>query len=404
MKKPIVFIIFNRPDTTAVVFEKIREYEPEKLFVIADGPRLHKAGEEQLCMETRSLIHVDWECEVTKIYSDVNLGCQQRIYTGLNTVFEQVEDAIILEDDCLPHDDFFYYCEELLDYYKENKKIMTIAGNNFQQATFQLNESYYFSSYPECWGWATWKDRWNKIDIKLEKLDELKESAYFKELATDQFVKQYWLNLFERTKSREIDSWGYAWIFTSFYYEGLTVLPAKNLVSNIGYGDNATHTTEYNTLLANVPIHPTDKPLKHAHTIAPNTNADLYTLEKIFNVSQYRETFYIEAKKNHFMKKLLLENTVQFFEGKNVYIFGFGEFGKMLDQILRLKGVQIKGYIVTEKKLSEQSVPNLFETKSLTLTSNCLILSSIEGHHDEQILKELRRHYPNVKTVSWKAF
>ncbi|MEW6491011.1 MAG: glycosyltransferase family 2 protein, partial [Cyanobacteriota bacterium] len=161
MKTPVVFIIFNRPDTTQKVFEAIRQAHPPLLFVIADGPRPNKPGEDQKCAATRAIIdQVDWDCEVLTNYSEINLGCERRVSSGLNWVFDTVEEAIILEDDCLPHPTFFSFCEELLDYYRNDQRVMVITGQNVQFGRKRTDYTYYFSRYNHCWGWASWRRAW----------------------------------------------------------------------------------------------------------------------------------------------------------------------------------------------------------------------------------------------------
>ena len=166
LNTPVVFIIFNRPDTTQKVFDEIKKVKPKKLFVISDGPR--KPSEEKLCVETRKIIDgVDWECEVLKNYSDKNLGLKERISSGLNWVFNNTEEAIILEDDCVPDQSFFKFCEEMLDRYRGNKNIMMIGGSN-PLKDFEIENAYTFSKYYQIWGWATWKRAWDKYDIDMK--------------------------------------------------------------------------------------------------------------------------------------------------------------------------------------------------------------------------------------------
>ena len=144
---PVAFIIFNRPDTTRIVFEEIKKAKPEKLLIIADGPRNNKPGEKERCAETRAIVeNIDWECEVLRNYSDKNMGCKNRVASGLNWVFENVEEAIILEDDCLPDQSFFRYCQELLEKYRDDKRIMLIAGDNMLFENNKQKYSYYFSN------------------------------------------------------------------------------------------------------------------------------------------------------------------------------------------------------------------------------------------------------------------
>ncbi len=166
---PVAFIIFKRPDTTRKVFEEIRRAKPPKLLVIADGPRPNIVGEAEKCAAARAIIDsVDWECEVLKNYSDENLGCKQRVSSGLDWVFDNVEEAIILEDDCLPHPTFFRFCEELLEKYRGDERIMTIGGTNLLKNWKSDIQSYHCSNYFNCWGWATWKRVWKHYDVDMK--------------------------------------------------------------------------------------------------------------------------------------------------------------------------------------------------------------------------------------------
>ena len=166
---PVAFLIFNRPDTTARVFEAIRQAKPPKLLVVADGPRPDRPDDVEKCKAARAIIdRVDWACEVLTNYSDLNLGCGKRPATGITWVFEQVEEAIIFEDDCLPHPSFFRFCEELLNYYRHDERIMVISGNNFQFGRNRTDDSYYFSRYNHIWGWASWRRAWEYFDYDLK--------------------------------------------------------------------------------------------------------------------------------------------------------------------------------------------------------------------------------------------
>ncbi|MFM6024920.1 MAG: glycosyltransferase family 2 protein, partial [Dolichospermum sp.] len=187
LKTPVCFIIFNRPDVTQRVFQKISEAKPPKLLVIADGPRIDKVGEEQKCAATRAIIdQVDWECQVLTNYSDINLGCRKRIYTGLDWVFSQVEEAIILEDDCLPDSSFFRFCEELLEKYRDHPRIMLVCGQNLQFGQQRRNYSYYFSRYSHCWGWATWKSAWQYYDDTMELWPQVRDENWLFDILQDE--------------------------------------------------------------------------------------------------------------------------------------------------------------------------------------------------------------------------
>lgn len=171
MSTPIALIIFNRPDLTIRVFSKIARAKPKTLFVIADGPRSDHPGDIKKCAEARSIIEsVDWDCTVHKNYSDINLGCGRRLASGISWVFEKVEEAIILEDDCLPHPTFFRFCKELLERYRDDERIMQINGQNFQHKSMRTSYSYLFSYSNNCWGWATWRRAWQHFDMEMRRL------------------------------------------------------------------------------------------------------------------------------------------------------------------------------------------------------------------------------------------
>lgn len=179
LNTPVAFIIFNRPDTTRRVFEMIRQAQPPKLLVIADGARENHPSDRQNCAAAKGIIaEVDWDCEVTTNYSDRNLGCRDRLASGLNWVFEQVPEAIILEDDCLPHSSFFRFCEEMLLKYRNDNRIMHIGGNNFQMQKSRTNDSYYFSRYNHCWGWASWGRAWQHYDVDMKLWNLIKDGDW----------------------------------------------------------------------------------------------------------------------------------------------------------------------------------------------------------------------------------
>jgi hypothetical protein len=280
MKTPVAFIIFNRPDTTARVFEAIRQAKPPLLLVIADGARTSKVGETEKCAATRAIIDgVDWECEVRTNYSDMNLGCKRRVSSGINWVFEQVEEAIILEDDCLPHPTFFDYCDELLEKYRDDTRIMSISGDNFQFGRKRTSDSYYFSRYNHIWGWATWRRAWRHYDVNMKLWHTIRDGGWLNDILDNHSVMKVWQKNFQSVYDGKVDTWDYQWIFACWTQSGLTILPNVNLISNIGFGSEATHTKNSDSKFANLPIEDIFFPLKHPEFIIQNTNADRYFQE-----------------------------------------------------------------------------------------------------------------------------
>ena len=280
---PVVFIIYNRPETTMRVFNVIREAKPAHLLVIADGPRENHPQDVEKCKATREIIElVDWKCEVLTNFSDENLGCKKRVSSGLDWAFECVEQAIILEDDCVPHSTFFRYCQELLEHYKNDNRIMLISGNNFQPAGEQYTDSYYFSRYPHIWGWATWRRAWKYFDVNMTLWPSFRDGEWLECILENKRDIDYWDEIFERTFDGITDSWGYALLFTCWSQGFLAISPICNLVSNIGFGFDATHTTKINKY-ANMEIYPVDFPLKHPPFVIRNVGADRYTQKHLYS-------------------------------------------------------------------------------------------------------------------------
>ena len=241
---PVAFIIFNRPETTQRVFHEIKKAKPSKLLIVGDGPRSDRTGESEKVEKTRDIINqVDWNCEVLTNYSDVNLGCKKRVSTGINWVFSQVEEAIILEDDCLPNPTFFQYCSELLEYYRYDFRIGAISGDNFQFGEKQGNASYYFSRYPHIWGWASWRNRWqNNYDVEIKYWPYFRDSKRTADWGLSVKEEKYWSSLFDATYNGKIDTWDYQWLFAFWLYGRKAILPNVNLISNIGFSADGTHT------------------------------------------------------------------------------------------------------------------------------------------------------------------
>lgn len=247
---PILFLIFNRPDETRRVFEQIKKVQPSLLYIAADGPRANKPDEDQLCAETRDVVlgNINWKCSVNTLFRDQNLGCGKAVSEAITWFFENVEEGIILEDDCLPNNSFFSFCETMLLKFRDNASIMHVSGNNFQFSKIG-SECYYLSKLPHIWGWATWKRAWEKYDFELTTFDQDKAGNYFNYAPVD----CYWFQIFSSIKNEVLKhTWDYQWTFAIFKHEGLCILPQKNLVSNIGFGVDSSHTTDVNNTLANL--------------------------------------------------------------------------------------------------------------------------------------------------------
>lgn len=286
MKTPVVLIIFNRPETTSKIFAAVREAKPQKLLIIADGPRSDRPEEAKLCELTRAIIEqVDWHCEVSTNYSEVNLGCAKRVSSGLDWAFDEVDQAIILEDDCLPHPSFFRFCEELLDYYKHDQRVFSISGQNVQFGRQRTQYSYYFSHYNHCWGWASWRRAWQYYDFDMSLWPEIQLESSLKDIVDGDRAFKFWTKTFQATHDRSINSWAYRWLFAAWTQNGLTILPDKNLISNIGFNTGATHTrtTKQKSRFANMSVEGVEFPLVHPPLMIRNRQADNFTQETLFS-------------------------------------------------------------------------------------------------------------------------
>jgi hypothetical protein len=244
LKTPIVLTIFNRPDTTARVFAAVRQAQPQTLLVFADGARVERVGEAEKCAAARAIIdRVDWKCDLIKDYSDINLGCRRRVASAITRAFELVESAIILEDDCWPDPTFFPFCEELLEKYRDDRRVMSISGNNFQFGNRRTQDSYYFSRYSHIWGWATWRRAWQYYDDEIGLWPSVRAGNWLADILGNSRAVKYWQQIFDDTYSGKITTvWDFQWTFAVWMQSGLNILPNQNLVSNIGFGVDGTHT------------------------------------------------------------------------------------------------------------------------------------------------------------------
>ncbi|MDT8411156.1 MAG: nucleotide-diphospho-sugar transferase [Vicingaceae bacterium] len=258
---PIIFFIYKRPNTTQLVFNKIREIKPTILYIFADGAK--DKSEVTLVNQSREIIkQIDWDCELHINFSKKNLGCSDRIVSGLNIAFKRVETAIILEDDCLPDLSFFYYCEELLHYYTNNEEIMHISGFNIL-GEVKINESYFFSKYTlPPWGWATWKRAWELQNNNFDTWQQIKTWAY-KNISQENFTD--WTDLFEGARTLR-KTWDVSWNVDLWKNNALGIIPKKNLIQNIGFGDDATFTKNDSTKVAANKAIEMNFPLNHPKT------------------------------------------------------------------------------------------------------------------------------------------
>jgi len=272
---PVLFLVFNRPDTTRRVFEEIKKAQPKKLFISADGPRKNFNDDLKLCQATKDIIkEVDWDCEVHTNFREKNLGLKFAMSSGIDWFFKNVKEGIILEDDCLPTQSFFWFCQELLEQYRNDERIMAISGNNFQHGIKRGEASYYFSKILAVWGWASWRRAWRHFDLSLKNFTTFKEQGQIRNVFDDGMSRVFWMTKIQQTFNGG-NSWAFPWIFSIFAQNGLCICPRVNLVSNIGFGRAAVHATDPNSLFANMETEDIEEMI-HPVFILPDKDADEY--------------------------------------------------------------------------------------------------------------------------------
>lgn len=271
LKTAVLFLVFNRLDTTKQVFEAIQKAKPPKLYIAADGARNNREGESEKVKEVRDFIlnNINWQCEIKTLFREKNLGCKYAVSSAITWFFEQEEMGIVLEDDCLPTQSFFWFCEELLQRYKDEMRVWHIGGINLQNGIIRGDGDYYFSKYNHVWGWAGWASRWKFYDVEIS---TIKDSNFIQSTFKYKSMQRYWINNLKKIRSNKIDTWDYQWAFTIWANNGLAILPNVNLILNIGFGEEAFHTQgESPTLTAS------DLTIKkHPSEVVYNEDADYY--------------------------------------------------------------------------------------------------------------------------------
>jgi hypothetical protein len=275
LQTPVALFVFKRPDTTRRVFDAVSRVRPTKLLLVADGPRQGKKGEAEACRQVRDIVtSADWPCEVLTNFAENNLGCRERMVSGLDWVFSLVNEAILLEDDCLPDLSFFYFCHELLERYRCDGRVAYICGCNLVEKYTNIRDSYYFSRIGGIWGWATWRYEWQRYDRKLSDWPEIKRQQKLAEVLDDPEAIEYWTRIFDAMhENRGPDTWDYQWSYTVLKNNSLAIVPKVNLVTNLGFGEGATHTTETDDRFI-LPASSLDFPLRHPSNLIPLRSLD----------------------------------------------------------------------------------------------------------------------------------
>ncbi len=278
LETPVLFLIFTRAETAQRVFERIREQKPKYLYVGADGPREDVPADAEKCRRTREILNrIDWDCEVKTLFREKNLGCRNNMAQTISWFFDQVEEGIILEEDCLPDPNFFRYCEELLEYYRNDQRIMHIGGVNFQFGIPRGKGSYYYSQVPHIWGWASWKRAWKYYDVNIPSYREVIEENRRKFFRHAE-MNSHFEPIFRSVYADNFDTWDAQWTYTVNAQHGLAVLPNVNLISNIGFAPDALHTKNVGSPYDNIPAGQMEFPLIHPTEMTVDEEADLLTV------------------------------------------------------------------------------------------------------------------------------
>lgn len=276
-KVPVALFNFNRPHLTRRVFEAVRQIKPQRLLLVADGPRAHKPEDAGLCAEVRAVFdEIDWDCEVSRNFSDANMGSFKRNSSGLDWVFSTVEEAIILEDDCIPSLSFFPYCEELLERYRDDQRVGVISGTNIGiPEACRNNESYFFSAYAFIWGWASWRRVWQQVDMEMALWDAKADKEMLLRLLQDKRASGSWHAEFEslHNGSRKM-AWDFQLQLACFRNGMSCVIPRVNLISNVGHGQEATNCTDELSPLQNIARHEMKLPLIHPPLVTRHVAID----------------------------------------------------------------------------------------------------------------------------------
>jgi hypothetical protein len=281
MRSPVLFLIFNRPALTKATFECIRQARPPRLYIAADGPREGRDGEGALCAEAREAVsQVDWPCEVYTLFRKRNIGCADAVSSAITWFFQQEAEGIILEDDLSIHPDFFPFCDEMLERYRDMEQVMHVHGNSFQYGQSRGEAAYYFSCFPHCWGWATWAKAWEKYDHAMTRLNWV-ASKKVPKLFQSEAAASYFRDVFAQVKNGQIDSWAFRWTFSVWEHSGLCVNPNVNMVRNIGFGEQSTHTTNPADILAHLPADGLEN-ITHPQKIMRDAAADEWVADTQF--------------------------------------------------------------------------------------------------------------------------
>lgn len=268
---PVLLILYNRLSTTQRVFDQIKKVRPRKLYIACDGFKNNKEGDQEKVSAVRQwvLSSIDWECQIETRFAEENQGCKYGPANAISWIFDNEEEAIILEDDIVADESFFWYCQDMLERYKNDTRIMLVSGHKGVW-DFPIDEDYFFTAYNPIWGWATWRRAWERFDDKMKQWPHIKKDRTLKYI----YGKNAAISLtdnFEATYIGKLDAWDYPWLFSQILNSGLAILPKYNLIENVGYGEDATHSEGK---APDFHVRPLELPLKPVENIIRNWEYD----------------------------------------------------------------------------------------------------------------------------------
>ncbi len=283
--KPVVLCVYNRPSLTLRSVAALRVAQPRHILIVADGPKAADPSDRDRCGAVLKILQaIDWPARIDWNVAPANLGIRERFHTGLDWAFDTVDEAIVLEDDCIAHPSFFAFCAELLDRYRDDPRIAIVSGTNFQRGADCGPASYYFSRYPLIWGWATWRRTWRRYDPGLQDWPALRDTPWLLDRLGDPLAAAYWRAIFDRAHAG-LDTWDYALAFACWRDEALAIHPARNLISNVGFGPEATNTRFAGPVFADEPAIEMKQPLVHPETVDRAAAFDRRIEQAVFSSS-----------------------------------------------------------------------------------------------------------------------
>jgi hypothetical protein len=274
-KTPILLVLYNRVEETHDLFQIIRKIKPEKLYVAADGANRAIPIDYQMCLRTRSVIMPEWECETNFLFHDEHIGKSQNTYQAISWLFEHEEEGIILFDDTMPNLDFFHYCEELLEKYRDVPEIMHIGANYLERKKKYLKDSYHYTAYSFIWGFATWRRTWQEFTLEMKRTPE-EVYKIIDKYTTNPIEKLYCNRIYHTLRKHNLDYWEYQYNFHIWAHNGLCVSPNVNLVTNVGFKKRRRRVRKL--MKKTAPI----LPLQHPEVIERNKRADKYIFRKVY--------------------------------------------------------------------------------------------------------------------------